>query len=130
MTNVSLANLLWVGLGGAIGSVARYLVWTVIAPRSVGFPWATFAVNLSGSFLLGLLAGILAGRLDPVVRFAVFFGVLGGYTTFSTFAVDAVELARVGEWAPAVASVALSVGLGIGAAWLGIVAGEALNPSM
>jgi CrcB protein len=130
MTNLSLANLLWVGLGGAVGSAARYLVWTVVAPRSAGFPWATFAVNLSGSFFLGFLAGILAGRLDPVVRFAVFFGVLGGYTTFSTFAVDTVELVRVGEWVPALSSVTLSVILGIAAAGLGILAGEALNTSM
>lgn len=130
MTNVSLANVMWVGLGGAVGSAARYLVWTVVAPRSTGFPWATFAVNMSGSFLLGFLAGILAGRLDPVVRFGVFFGVLGGYTTFSTFTVDAVELARVGEWLPAFSSVVLSVVLGIAAAWLGVVVGEALNPSM
>ena len=130
MTNVSLSHVLWVGLGGAIGSSARYVVWTIVAPRSTGFPWATFAVNISGSFLLGLLAGILAGRLDPVVRFAVFFGVLGGYTTFSTFTVDAVELARVGEWLPALSSVALSVVLGIAAAWLGVVLGEAFNPSL
>jgi CrcB protein len=110
--------------------VARYLVWTVVAPRSTGFPWATFAVNVSGSFLLGFLAGILAGRLDPVVRFAVFFGVLGGYTTFSTFTVDTVELARVGEWMPALSSVVLSVVLGVLAAWGGVVLGEALNPSI
>ena len=117
----------WVGAGGAAGSMARYWVWKVVAPRSAGFPWATMAVNLTGSFLLGLLAGVLAGRLDPVVRFAVFFGVLGGYTTFSTFTVDTVELARIGEWAPAISNVVGSVVLGLGAAWIGVIVGEALN---
>jgi CrcB protein len=130
MSDASLANLLWVGVGGAAGSVARYLVWIVVAPRSSGFPWATFAVNITGSFALGLLAGVLAGRLDPVVRFALFFGVLGGYTTFSTFTVDTVELLRVGEWVPAVSNVVLSVGLGLAAAWLGVLLGESLNPAV
>lgn len=128
MAEFSFAHLLWVGGGGAVGSMARYAVWAFVAPRSGGFPWATFAVNVSGSFLLGLLAGALAGRLDPIVRFAVFFGLLGGYTTFSTFSVDSVELARVGEWVPAASNVIVSVLLGLAAAWIGIGIGEAVNP--
>jgi CrcB protein len=115
-----------VGAGGAVGSMVRYWVWTVVAPRSEGFPWATMAVNLTGSFLLGFLAGVLAGRLDDVVRYGVFFGLLGGYTTFSTFSVDTVELLRVGETIPAVMNVVLAVGIGVLAAWVGIAAGEAL----
>lgn len=122
-------EFLWVGAGGAAGSMARYWVWKVVAPRSAGFPWATMAVNLSGSFLLGLLAGVLAGRLDPVVRFAVFFGVLGGYTTFSTFTVDTVEMLRVGELGSAVANVVISLVAGIAVAWLGVIVGEAINPA-
>lgn len=106
--------------------MVRYWVWTVVAPRSEGFPWATMAVNLTGSFLLGFLAGVLAGRLDDVVRYGVFFGLLGGYTTFSTFSVDTVELLRVGEMIPAVMNVVLAVGIGVLAAWVGIAAGEAL----
>lgn len=121
-------EFLWVGAGGAAGSMARYWVWQVVAPRSGGFPWATMVVNLTGSFLLGFLAGILAGRLDPTVRFAVFFGVLGGYTTFSTLTVDTVELLRVGEAASAAANVAISLIAGLAAAWAGVLAGEALNP--
>ncbi len=109
------------------GSMVRYWVWTVVAPRSEGFPWATMAVNLTGSFLLGLLAGLLAGRVDDVVRYGVFFGLLGGYTTFSTFSVDTVELLRVGEVLPAVMNIVLSVAAGLLAAWVGIVAGEALG---
>jgi CrcB protein len=115
-----------VGAGGAIGSMARYWVWTVVAPRSAGFPWATMAVNLTGSLALGFLAGILAGRLDDTVRFSIFFGVLGGYTTFSTFSVDNVELLRVGEVVPAVANVTIAVVGGLLTAWVGISAGEAL----
>jgi CrcB protein len=121
-------EFLWVGAGGAAGSMARYWVWKVVAPRSGGFPWATMAVNLSGSFLLGFLAGILAGRLDPTVRFAVFFGVLGGYTTFSTLTVDTVELLRVGEAPSAAANVLISLTAGLAVAWAGVLAGEALNP--
>jgi len=107
--------------------MARYWVWTVVAPRSEGFPWATMAVNLSGSLLLGFAAGVLAGRLDDAVRYSVFFGVLGGYTTFSTFTVDTVELIRVGEIVPTVANVVIAVLGGLLAAWLGIVVGESLS---
>jgi CrcB protein len=118
---------LLVGAGGAVGSMIRYWVWTVVAPRSEGFPWATMAVNLTGSFLLGFLAGMLAGRVDDVVRYGVFFGLLGGYTTFSTFSVDTVELLRVGEVVPGVMNVVVAVAAGILAAWVGIAAGEALG---
>ncbi len=121
---------LLVGAGGAVGSMARYWVWTVIAPRSEGFPWATMAVNITGSFALGFLAGVLAGRLDDTVRYAVFFGLLGGYTTFSTFSVDTVELVRVGEMWPALANTALAVVAGFAVAWIGILLGEALNPTV
>ncbi len=118
---------LLVGVGGAVGSMVRYWVWTVVAPRSGAFPWATMAVNLTGSFLLGFLAGLLAGRVDDVVRFGIFFGLLGGYTTFSTFSVDTIELFRVGEVIPAVMNVVLSVAIGLLAAWVGIAAGEAIS---
>lgn len=124
-----MSNVMWVGIGGAAGSLARYWVWTVVAPRSSGFPWATYAVNVSGSFLLGLLAGVLVGRIDPAVRFGLMFGVLGGYTTFSTFTVDTIELIRVGEWVPAISNVVLSVATGLGAALAGIMLGEAIRPA-
>lgn len=121
---------LLVGAGGALGSIARYWVWTVIAPRSEGFPWATMAVNLSGSLALGFLAGVFAGRVDDTVRFLVFFGLLGGYTTFSTFSVDTVELLRVGEIVPAISNVVISVAVGLLAAWLGILVGEAVGSAV
>ena len=123
-------EFLLVGIGGAIGSVARYWVWTVVAPRSGGFPWATLAVNLSGSFVLGLLAGMLAGRIGDLARFLLFFGVLSGYTTFSTFSVDNVELLRVGEVGPAAMNIAISVAGGLAAAYVGILIGEAVNPAL
>lgn len=117
-------EFLLVGVGGAIGSMGRYAVWRLIAPRSGGFPWATFAANVTGSFVLGLLAGLFLGSISDSVRFGVFFGVLGGYTTFSTFAVDTVELVRVGETVAAVSNVVLSIVLGLGAALAGLLAGE------
>ena len=119
--------VLLVGGGGAIGSMARYWIWTIVAPRSEGFPWATMTVNLSGSLVLGLLAGLLSGRLDDAVRYGAFFGLLGGYTTFSTFSVDTVELIRVGEMFPALMNVSIAVLGAIAAAWLGILIGEAIN---
>ena len=125
-----MADYLWVGAGGAAGSMARYWVWKLVAPTSGGFPWATMAVNVTGSFVLGLLAGILAGRVDPTVRFAVFFGLLGGYTTFSTFTVDTVELFRVGEVFSGVMNVVVAVLAGLAAAWVGILLGEAMNPAI
>ena len=107
--------------------MARYWVWTVVAPHSAGFPWATMTVNLTGSLILGFMAGFLSGRLDDVVRYSVFFGLLGGYTTYSTFSVDTIELMRVGEAFPAVMNVVVAVVGGLAAAWLGIMAGEAIG---
>ena len=60
--------------------------------RLAGFPWATVLVNVTGSFLLGFLAGLYAGRVGPTMRLALFFGFLGGYTTFSTFTSETVVL--------------------------------------
>jgi CrcB protein len=123
-------EFLLVGIDGAVGSVVRYWVWTVAAPRSGGFPWATMSVNLTGSFVLGLLAGVLAGRIGDVARFLLFFGVLSGYTTFSTFSVDNVELLRVGEVGPAAMNIAISVVGGLALAYVGILIGEALNAGL
>ena len=121
---------LLVGVGGAIGSMARYWVWTVVAPRSGGFPWATMTVTLTGSFVLGVLIGVLAGRIGDVARFLLFFGILSGYTTFSTFSVDNVELLRVGDVGPAAMNIAISIAGGLAVAYLGILIGEAFNPGV
>lgn len=121
-----LKDVLWVGAGGAVGSALRYLVWRAVG-TSGGFPWATVLVNITGSFLLGFLAGMYAGRIGPTMRLAVFFGFLGGYTTFSTFTTETVVFARTGSAAVAFGNVAVSLLAGLTAAFVGIVIGEQIS---
>lgn len=91
--------LLVVGLGGALGSIARYLVSIWVQRRFVpGFPWATFLVNMSGSFLIGVAFAMLDA--EPHSNAALGFlvtGILGGYTTFSTFNVENLKLLENGR---------------------------------
>ena len=106
-----------VALGGAIGSVARYLV-SIGSGRLFGlnFPWGTPIINVTGSFLIGLFVGLFATKWDlsPAMRIFLTVGICGGYTTFSTFSLDAYYLIERGQMlassAYMVASVALSVG--------------------
>ncbi len=113
-----------VALGGAIGSVARYLLsgWVshfVVASR---FPWGTFAVNAFGCLLAGLAAGYLL-RADAVgadARVFIFAGLLGGFTTFSAFGVETVALMRKGELLVAGVNVVGSVVVALAALWIGM----------
>ncbi|MBA8798939.1 CrcB protein [Agrobacterium sp. RC10-4-1] len=88
-------NIVLVAAGGAIGSVFRYLVgvWSVRL-AGVNFPWGTLTVNVVGSFLIGLLVELVARRLNASMEMRLFLvtGVLGGFTTFSSFSLDAVSL--------------------------------------
>ena len=115
------ATLLQVALGGAIGSAARYLT-NVGAARlfGAGFPWGTIIVNVAGSFLMGLLVALLAQR--DAMRLVPFLmtGILGGFTTFSAFSLDAVKLWQGGEPTAAAAYVVFSVLLSIAALMLGM----------
>ena len=115
-------TLFQVAIGGALGSAARYLV-NVTAMRLLGpgFPWATVGVNVAGSFLMGALVVALAHR--DAMRLAPFLmtGVLGGFTTFSAFSLDALTLWDRGQAGPAAAYVAGSVAVSLAA----IVAGMA-----
>ncbi len=119
-----LKESLVVGMGGFLGAVARFLVGTWIVNRyGASFPWATFVINVSGSFLLGLLITLFLARFisDPW-RLFLMVGFLGAYTTFSTFEYDS---ARLGvSWA-ALGNLLGSVVAGYGAVWLGIRLGEA-----
>lgn len=106
-----------VALGGAIGSVARYLV-SIGSGRLFGlnFPWGTPIINVTGSFLIGLFVGLFATKWDlsPAMRIFLTVGICGGYTTFSTFSLDAYYLIERGQTLASfiymMASVALSVG--------------------
>jgi len=113
--------LLIAGFGG-IGSLARYLIGTAIAERTASrFPWGTMVINVSGSFLIGLIMVTLATRAtaNPNWRAALVVGFLGGYTTFSSFEWETFSAVRSdGIWMGAL-NVIGSVGLGYIAVWLG-----------
>lgn len=113
-----------VALGGAIGSLLRWAA-VVVAVQRFGtlFPWGTLGVNVVGSFAIGAIAELaLAGHagVSPAVRLFVATGVLGGFTTFSSFSLDAVNLVRDGHSPLALLYAFGSVGLGIGAAFAGV----------
>jgi len=133
--NVNLRNVIsyfWIGVGSAIGGMGRYWCSGVVA-RLFGeaFPWGTIAVNMAGSLLIGFLATLMSpdGRLlvPSDARVFLMIGVCGGYTTFSSFSLETLNLARDGEWLWAAANILLSVLLCIVAVWLGHVGAAALN---
>jgi len=116
-------NLLLVGLGGALGSMARYLVstWVQAATKSINFPFGTLTVNLLGCLVIGFLAQLAESRgvFSSESRALVFIGILGGFTTFSSFGNETLNLARGGEFWNALANLGLNVVLGLFAVWLG-----------
>ncbi len=99
-------NTLLVGIGGAVGSIARYHIGVASLKRWPGFPWGTLAVNVIGSFVLcALMSLVLKGRLEDTTRIALGVGVLGGFTTYSTFNYETIALAQAGSYGRAVAYV-------------------------
>ncbi len=115
-------NVLLVALGGAIGASARYGVSLAIPVRDAGWPWATFVVNVSGSLLIGLLAGWLASRAEAGEpwRLLLGVGVLGGFTTFSAYSLETLRLIERGDIAGAAAYAIGSVLAGLAAVALGL----------
>lgn len=127
---IAIRDLAWVGLGGGCGAALRFLLGGWIhrwLPGSL-FPWGTFAINVVGCLLLGLLYGLAEGRglFGPGARLFLFIGLLGGFTTFSTFAWESGSLLRDGELVRALGNVAGQVLLGLLAVWLGLLAGRAI----
>ncbi len=125
-------SYLVVAIGGALGSVARFWASGAIAQRfGETFPVGTLFVNISGSLLIGFFAALTAadGRLlvGPGVRQFFMIGVLGGYTTFSSFSLQTLALAREGEWLLAGANALASFALCLLAVWLGDYLGLLLN---
>ena len=127
-------NYVCVGLGGALGSVARFWFSGLIA-RQFGetFPLGTLLVNVSGSFAIGFFATITdtEGRwlVSPAFRQFFMAGVCGGYTTFSSFSLQTLNLAQDGEWLKAGANVLGSVACCLIAVWLGHLAALSINPT-
>ncbi|MGH9362340.1 MAG: fluoride efflux transporter CrcB [Thermoanaerobaculia bacterium] len=117
-------SVLLVGVGGFVGSVCRYLLggWVHGAIPFASFPYGTLFVNVSGCFLIGMLGGLVDARqvFGPDGRLFVLLGVLGGFTTFSSFAYETLALTRDADYLRAFANVAAQVLLGLGAAWLGL----------
>jgi len=123
---------LWIALGSALGGVARYWLSGVVARRfGESFPVGTLIVNVTGSFVIGFVATLTdpGGRLlmSVTARQFVMLGVLGGYTTFSSFSLQTLNLARDGEWLYASANVVLSVILCLLAVWVGQVIARMIN---
>ncbi len=114
----------WIMLGGALGSGARYWTSGLVGERfGEIFPLGTLLVNVSGSFLIGFLAGLTEPPspfpAGPRLRQFLMIGILGGYTTFSTFSLQTLELARAGDWARAGLNSVLSLVCCLVAVWLG-----------
>jgi fluoride exporter len=123
-----LERTLAVGAGGFMGASLRYLVGGLVH-RWLGssFPYGTFLVNVSGCFAIGVLAALVEERmLGPTARLFWMVGVLGGYTTFSSFGYETISLLREGSDAAAWANVLGQVALGLAAVWAGAAAGRAL----
>jgi CrcB protein len=116
------SRILLVGIGGFAGSVARFWLSGLAQARlGVGFPFGTLAVNVLGCFAIGALSELGEGRMpiSPEVRALLAAGFLGGFTTFSAFGNDTVDLVRARDIPLAAANVAAQIALGLAAVWLG-----------
>ena len=117
-------------IGGAVGSVLRFVISDFIASKNTSdFPTGTFTVNIIGSFLIGFLFGCLSlnGELDDKVKFLVFIGFLGGFTTFSSFALENMKLLHSGAISMALLYILLSNIIGIALAFAGYFIGLKLK---
>jgi CrcB protein len=118
-----------IAVAGAIGALARYGLEGLVGRRSPGaFPWGTFAVNISGAFVLGFVFTVTTEQLTVAswVRGAVTIGFLGAYTTFSTLSFETYRLLEDGALGIAVGNAVGSLAAGLGAVYLGVVTGRAL----
>ncbi len=111
-----------ISAGGAVGALARYGIGVAFPHDGSGFPWATFAINVSGCFLIGVLMTIITLTFaHRLVRPFLGVGVLGGYTTFSTYTVDIQQLLDAKEAATALAYLASTIVAALVAVWIGVV---------
>ena len=114
---------LYVGLGGFIGSVLRYWVGSAVqqVANNPAFPYGTLTVNLVGCLVIGFLSQLADMRdvFTPEARLFVFVGILGGFTTFSTFGNETMNFLRGGEGLPALLNISAHIFIGLAAIWLG-----------
>ena len=117
-------KVLLVLIGGALGTGCRYWLSTFVYSiiKKPSFPYANFIINVSGSFVIGVLAELFETRVlvSPTIRAALLTGVLGGYTTFSSFSFETFSLLRDGEMWLAIVNALGSVALGLVAVWMGV----------
>ncbi len=123
--NQTISRFLWICLGGAVGTGARYLisVWAVVI-LGTGFPWGTLLVNVLGSFLLSVImeTSMTGHLIAPTLRLALTTGVLGDFTTFSTFNYETLAYLREGAWWMGICNVLLTVTVCLAAGVAGIAA--------
>ena len=129
-----MAATLWIALGGALGSVARYWCAVLAAPLSRELPWGTIGINIAGSFAIALFGTLTAesGRhpLPDTARLFFMVGICGGFTTFSSFSLQTLDLLRGGAPGRALANIMLSVVLCLGAVMLGYLLAAHLNAAL
>ncbi|MGP0061938.1 MAG: fluoride efflux transporter CrcB [Beijerinckiaceae bacterium] len=125
-------NYIWVALGGALGTTGRYWLSGLVA-RLIGetFPWGTLVINVTGSLLIGFIAALTGpdGRFfaGSTARQFMMIGICGGYTTFSSFSLQTLNLANDGEWLYAGANIVFSVLLCLVAVWGGSMLASTIN---
>lgn len=122
-----MSRFLWICLGGAAGTGARYLLsgWA-LGTFGASFPYGTLAVNVIGSFLVGVLTqvGLATPLMSPTLRLALTTGVMGGFTTYSTFNYETIRYVQDGSWPLAAANLAITVAGCLAAGFAGIAAGR------
>lgn len=122
-----LNSLIYIACGGAVGAVLRYgASLGVYSLLGRGFPYGTLFVNVTGSLLMGLLSVVMLDRLSIGAewRAAILVGVLGSFTTFSTFSIETLNLLEQGDVARAMLNIALSVAVCLIAVWFGVILGR------
>jgi len=122
-----LKALVFIAIGGALGAVLRYgASISIYSLLGRGFPYGTLFVNVSGSLLMGLLSVLMLERFDiaPEWRAAVLVGVLGSFTTFSTFSIETLNLLEQGDLMRAMSNIVLSVLVCLVAVWFGVLIGR------
>lgn len=122
-------NLIWAILGGGIGAGARYaMTGAVHRFVSTSFPYGTLAVNVLGCLLMGFMMSLFSYRFvaSPALRVFLTVGILGGFTTYSSFSYETLELMRDAEYALAFGNIALTLVLCLGATWIGLELGKLL----
>jgi fluoride exporter len=118
-----------IAVGGSAGAIARYVLGNYIGNRAGSlFPYGTMLINLSGSFVIGLVMTVIAEHADinRNVLYLVVIGFIGAYTTFSTFEFETLRLLQDGQLVAALTNVAASVVIGFAMVWLGVIAGRML----